>query len=285
MNVVESVQKSLYKMLSFDPSLRLIYQMSPQELQNYFRISPKYFDVFYYDLHHKSYKSIIAHYRKMNINVVTIVDEEYPVLLDNIYQPPFVLYCKGNLELLSATSVAVVGTRNPTNYGIQATTQIVKELVSRKYVIVSGLARGIDIVAHRQAIKNSGYTIAVLGSGFMYLYPKEHTQIADFIGKNHLLISEYPPYTKPQKHQFPERNRIISGISQGTVVVEAKEKSGSLITADLALQEGREVFAVPGSIFSPFSEGTNSLIQQGAKLIMNINDIVSELPENKHNYV
>jgi DNA processing protein len=272
--------KTLSKMVKFDPSLNEIYFMTKQELQYYFQISSNFIDVMYFDLHHREPYEVYKNYQQMNIQIITIFDHEYPKLLKHIYNPPLVLYCKGNIQLLQNQSLAVVGTRNPSTYGIQATKKFVSELVEANYSIVSGLARGIDYIAHKTCMEQNGQTIAILGSGFSQIYPREHKNIAKKMAESHLLLSEYPPNTKPQKRYFPERNRIISGVSIGTLVIEAREKSGSLITADLALNEGREVFAVPGSIFSEPSKGTNNLIQQGAKLIQSVSDILSELPKN-----
>lgn len=272
--------RTLYKMLKFDPTLHDIFLMTKHELQYYFQISNRYIDVTYFDIHNNDPTYTYEKYAKMNIQIITILDEIYPYLLKQIYNPPLILYCKGDIELLYNASLAVVGTRNPSNYGVQATKEIVRSLVKKKFTIVSGLAKGIDFIAHQTCIEHTGQTIAVLGSGFSHIYPRNHEQIANIIGKSHLLLSEYPPNTKPQKKNFPERNRIISGLTVGTIVIEAREKSGSLITADFALNEGREVFAVPGSIFSETSKGTNFLIQQGAKLIQSIDDILSELPKN-----
>lgn len=266
-------------MLKFDPTLQAIYEMTPKELQHYFRITSKNLQPFYYDLHAYDSEIFQSLYKKQNIQIVTILDKEYSDRLKNIYMPPLVLYCKGNVELLNQRSVAIVGTRNPTMYGKKVTKAIVEEIVQAGFVTVSGLAKGIDFEVHDQTIKNNGKTIAVLGSGFFHIYPKEHTQLSENISKNHLLISEYSPNKKPQKHHFPERNRIIAGLSMGTVVIEAREKSGSLITAQMALNEGRDVFAIPGSIFSPTSKGTNLLIQEGAKLVLRGEDIISELPK------
>jgi len=269
--------KTIYKMLSFDPTLKSVYLMSPHDLREKFQISSQYFSLFFNDLHTKSISEILSDYNKKHISIITIVDKEYPFLLKQIYMPPYVLYCQGDTRLLRKKMIAVVGTRIPTAYGLQATKQIVKGLVEKDFIIVSGLAKGIDIEAHKQAISADGKTIAVLGSGFYHIYPREHTTMAEEIKNNHLLLTEYPPYVKPHKSHFPARNRIISGLSLGTLVVEAKEKSGSLITAQFALNEGREVFAVPGSIFSPTSKGTNILIQEGAKLVMSIEDILTEI--------
>lgn len=272
--------KTLVKMLKFDPSLQDIYSMTKQELQYHFQISNRYIDATYFDLHYIEPESVYEKYQQMDIHLITIFDKSYPFMLKQIYNPPLILYGKGNMELLHKKSLAVVGTRTPSPYGVQATKEIVRHLINENYIVVSGLAKGIDYIAHKTSIENKGQTIAILGSGFSHIYPREHDQIAKMIENSHLLLSEYPPNTKPQKKNFPERNRIISGLSIGTIVIEARKKSGSLITADFALNEGREVFAVPGSIFSETSKGTNFLIQQGAKLIQSIDDILSELPKN-----
>lgn len=270
--------KTIYKMFAYDSSLSSIYSMSAAEIKQKFRISPTHIQSLYHDLHQLPVNDLLSAYRKQNIFVVTILDKEYPFLLKNIYSPPPVLYCKGDIRLLNKKSIAVVGTRFPTTYGRNAVTEIVNGLVEHDFVIVSGLARGIDGEAHIQTIKKKGKTIAVLGGGFSRIYPSEHKHLAEMIASHHLLLSEHPPHVKPHKSFFPARNWIISGLSLGTVVVEAKEKSGSLITAQFALNEGREVFAVPGSIFSSTSKGTHLLIQDGAKLIMGIDDILMELP-------
>lgn len=268
--------KTIYKMLSYDPTLKSIYFMSPHDLREQFQIPSQYVSLFFNDLHTKNISEILSDYNKKHITIITIVDKEYPFLLKQIYMPPYVLYCQGDTGLLQKKMIAVVGTRIPTVYGLNATRLIVKELVEKDFIIVSGLAKGVDFEAHKQAIAANGKTIAVLGSGFEHIYPREHITMAEEMKNKHLLLTEYPPYIRPHKSYFPARNRIISGLSLGTLVIEAKEKSGSLITAQFALNEGREVFAVPGSIFSPTSKGTNLLIQEGAKLVMSIEDILTE---------
>src|SRR5690606_30341646 len=189
--------------------------------------------------------SILEKYSKQNIQVITILDNGYPELLKNIYQPPWVLYCKGDLSLLKENlKIAVVGSREPTSYGVEVTKWLVKKLAENKIIVVSGFAKGIDTKAHEGTIHAGGKTIGVLGGGFFHLYPKENEALARIMENEHLLLSEYPPKVPPKKYHFPERNRIISGLTVGTVVVEAKEKSGSLITSNFALEEGREVFAI-----------------------------------------
>jgi DNA processing protein len=220
----------------------------------------------------------IRQYKNNEISVITIFDKEYPRALKEIYQPPWVLYAKGDISLLEKEPMlAVVGSRQATQYGKNAIRLIFPELIDHNLVIVSGLAKGIDALAHEQTIRLGGRTIAVIAGGLYHIYPKENIPLATNMMRSQLILSEYPPDTKPLRWHFPARNRIISGLSAGTLIIEAKRKSGSLITANYAVHEGREVFSLPGSIFNPCSGGTNELIQQGAKLVTNANDILEEL--------
>jgi DNA processing protein len=213
---------------------------------------------------------------KYEIKIITYQDELYPAKLMNIYDRPPFLYVRGNLNK-NDINIAVVGSRLASTYGKYTTEKISRELALKGLTIVSGMARGIDSVAHRGALTAHGRTIAVLGSGLDVIYPPENKKLFTDIIQNGAVISEFPPGTPPLSANFPTRNRIISGMSYGVVIVEAGEKSGSLITARLALEQGREVFAVPGSIDSAGSRGTNKLIKQGAKLIENIDDILEEI--------
>jgi len=213
---------------------------------------------------------------KNKINVITCQDKLYPVKLLNIYDRPPLIYVRGNLKN-EDINIAIVGSRMASTYGKYTTEKISRELALKGLTIVSGMARGIDSTAHRGAITAHGRTIAVLGSGLDVIYPPENKKLFDDIIQNGAVISEFPPGTPPLSANFPTRNRIISGMSYGVVIVEAGEKSGSLITARLALEQGREVFAVPGSIDSAGSRGTNKLIKQGAILIENIDDILEEI--------
>ncbi len=214
---------------------------------------------------------------KQNIRYITIWDEDYPPLLKRISDPPVVLFYRGKLGVVRKPAVAVVGTRTPSSYGKVVTSELVRELVARGITIVSGLARGIDAIAHHTAIQSGGETIAVFGCGLDYCYPPENRNLYDSIPGHGLLVSEYFLGTGPDATNFPKRNRIISGLSQGTLVVEAGERSGALITAYYALNQNREVFAVPGNINSPKCRGTNHLIKQGAKLVQNVEDIMEEI--------
>lgn len=215
----------------------------------------------------------------MQIEEINFTSEKYPKQLREIYNPPKKIYAIGNIEILNNLGIAIVGSRKATEYGKKVALKLSQDLSKNKIVIVSGLAKGIDSYAHIGTLNSkNGKTIAVLGSGIKEIYPKENIELARKIVKNGgCIISEYLPNDKPNKMNFPERNRIISGLSKGIVIVEASEKSGALITADFALEQGREVFAVPGDIYSNTSIGTNKLIQQGAKLVTECEDILSEI--------
>lgn len=210
------------------------------------------------------------------ISWISRISEEFPSSLKNIYDSPLGLFCMGDCTLLKKKTLSVVGARSCTPYGRECLKRLLPDVIREGFVIVSGLARGIDTVAHETAIQEGGKTIAVIGTGIDFAYPAENRELQRKIATQHLLLSEYPLGTKPMKEHFPMRNRIISGLSMGTLVVEARRRSGSLITANLALNEGREVFAVPGSILSPLSEGTNELIKHGAKCVYSSKDILEE---------
>lgn len=205
----------------------------------------------------------------------SILDEIYPWDLSEIYNPPALLFYQGNIDLLELPKVAVVGSRDSSKLGNQSVQKIIKEL-NNELIIVSGLARGIDTAAHMAALQNSGRTIAVIGTGLDVFYPKANKKLQSYIGKNHLVLSEYGPGEQPLKFHFPERNRIIAGLCRGVIVAEAKMRSGSLITCERAMEEGRDVFAIPGSILDGKSDGCHHLIQEGAKCIMSGSDVLSE---------
>ena len=215
--------------------------------------------------------------KAQGVKVLTVFDKSYPKILKEIYDPPIVLYVKGTLSDKDALSLGVVGSRKCSQYGIKATKELVASLKDYEITIVSGLARGIDSVAHKAALENKLRTIAVLGSGLGCIYPLENAKLANDITLSGAVISEFPMRTKPLKHNFPRRNRIISGLSKGVVVIEAAQRSGALITVDFALEQGRDVFAMPGPVDSESSYGTNRLIKQGAKLIDSAKDILPEL--------
>lgn len=219
------------------------------------------------------------HLQQQNIDTITILDDDYPPLLRELPQAPWVLYLLGNRQLLTSKCIAIVGTRRASTYGRRVTEQLSKELALAGWTVVSGMATGIDGAAHQSVLQVDGNTIAVLGTGIDEIFPKHHRQLYFQLIKSGLVVSEYPPGTLGHPGLFPQRNRIISGLSLGTVVVEAAERSGSLITAEFSMEQGREVFAIPGSIHSPGSKGTLSLIQQGAKCVQSIEDIVEEFPD------
>jgi DNA processing protein len=216
--------------------------------------------------------------RENKIGCLFLDDKNYPKNLKNTDNPPFILYVKGKIETKDEKAIAIVGTRKMTGYGGQVTESLAVDLVSANLTIVSGLARGIDTIAHRTTLSAGGRTIAVLGSGLDVIYPPENRSLVDTIINGHgAVVSEYPLGTLPLAGNFPSRNRIIAGLSLGTVVIEGSEKSGALITARLAVEQGREVFAVPGPITSPNSAGPAHLIKMGAKLVFSAEDILEEL--------
>lgn len=214
---------------------------------------------------------------KLGVTILDILDPRYPPLLREIFDPPIVLYLRGKKWDAELAQVAIVGTRRPTGYGLNCAERLAEDLAARGLAITSGLARGLDAAAHRGALR-AGITYAVFGSGLDFVYPKENRELADFVEENGAIISEFPLGTPPSPQNFPIRNRIIAGMSLGVTVVEAAEYSGSLITVRLALESGREIFAVPGNITSANSFGPHVLIRQGAKLVTNWQDIVEELP-------
>lgn len=219
----------------------------------------------------------IERLEKKNYSLLTLEDKEYPEYLRETFDPPFVIYCAGNVDVLKGPAVSIVGTRKPTPYGRAVTEKLAEDLAARGLVIVSGLARGIDSIAHWGALKG-GKTLAVLGSGLENIYPRENKSLFEKIKDKGAVISEFPLKAPPLGFHFPIRNRIISGLSQALVVVEAARRSGSLISARLALEQNREVMAVPGAVTSDFSQGTNWLIKTGAKLVETWEDVAEELP-------
>lgn len=215
--------------------------------------------------------------RQKGYTVLTLKDEEYPECLRETFDPPLVLYCAGDTAVLKGPAVSIVGARKPTPYGRAVADRLAGDLASSGLVVVSGLARGIDSIAHWGAVKE-GKTVAVLGSGLDNIYPRENKKLADRIAADGAVITEFPLSSQPLGFHFPQRNRIIGGLSLATLVVEATRRSGSLITARLALEQNREVMAVPGNITSERSQGTNWLIKNGAKAVESWEDVVEELP-------
>ncbi|MEA1959067.1 MAG: DNA-processing protein DprA [Chloroflexota bacterium] len=237
----------------------------------------------------RSVRSIMSHRPKVSLDeemekleryrvtATTIEDEGYPARLKEIYDPPPILFVRGHFSPQDDWSLAVVGTRQPTYYGREIAEQIAGDLARNRITVVSGLARGIDSIAHRTALDSGGRTIAVLGCGLDVIYPSQNVNMAREIIEHGALVSEYPLGTPPKRENFPLRNRIMSGLSLGVLVVEGKPDSGARITVDRAVEQNRDVFAVPGNVLSPMSGLPNQLIQEGAKLVRNAEDIMEEL--------
>lgn len=211
---------------------------------------------------------------QLHCKYTTMISNDYPEALKYINYPPFVLYYYGNLECLNKKCIGVIGMRVPSAYGTSVTDRMVSDLVKEKYTIVSGMALGIDAVAHRSAMKNKGHTVAILGSGIDYCYPKRNREIYQEMKEKHLIISEYPGDLVPEKQNFPRRNRIIAGLSSSLLVTEAKIKSGTMITVGHALEQGKDVYCIPSRIDENI--GCNILIQQGAKLVNTVKDIIED---------
>lgn len=228
-------------------------------------------------------KNILFHLKELDINVITVMDKEYPESLLNIYDKPYVLYQKGEMLDRDNLSVAIVGSRKATSYGIWACEKFAKELTSLGVTIVSGLALGIDTIAHKTAINEGGRTIGILGNGLDVYYPKRNESLYKETWENGSVLTEFPIGTQPLPYNFPQRNRIITGISLGLIVIEAMEKSGTSITAYHALEQGKDVFALPGNINSMYSKGTNKLISDGAIPLLDIDDILEAIEKIKIN--
>lgn len=206
---------------------------------------------------------------------ISIMDPEYPEELLWMHNPPVLLFYSGNIDLLKQPKIAVVGSRSCSRNGIQSVEKIINEL-NNELIVVSGLAKGIDAAAHYAAIRNGGKTIGVIGTGLDVFYPRSNKQLQKYMSGSHLVLTEYGPGQGPQKHHFPERNRIIAGLSRAVIVAEARMRSGSLITCERAMEEGRDVFAIPGSILDGRSDGCHHLIQEGAKLVTSGKDVLDE---------
>ena len=269
-------RKTIYRFLAKDSTLATIYEMSPSEIHLQFSIPIRTAGRLHQKLHDRRFKKKLIDYLN-NYKVITILDEEYPSLLKTISAPPLVVYALGDDSLLKEhKTLSVIGSREPSYEAKPKMDYILAPLLAEKWVIISGMAKGIDGYAHELALSRKAKTIAVLGGGFEYIYPKEHIPLFKRMIVEGLVLSEYPPFVRPARHHFPERNRIISGLSFGTLVIEAMEKSGTMITVGQALEQGREVFAVPGSPLIPQTKGCHLLIQEGAKLTQHADDIIDE---------
>jgi len=276
-SLIESIGEKRLRLLMLnlkDPFL--IYEKDTDELT---KIIPKYEKQF--RLIKKTKIDLTDYSNKLSdydISVVTILDQDYPNALREIADPPPILYLKGSLHNDDKLAISIVGSRKASYYGKQMAEKFTRSLAQMGFTIVSGMARGIDTVAHQTAVKEGARTIAFLGSGIDVIYPKENRHLLQNIIKNGAVVSEFPLGTKPLATNFPQRNRLISGLSIGTVVIEATLKSGTFTTVKWALEQGKEVFAVPGDTRRMTSMGTNKLIQKGAKLVINTDDIISEFP-------
>ena len=276
-NLVKGIGAVRFRaLLDFFGDARTAWEGSPNDLRAA-GLSPKIIERFIAAREQVDLDSIWQKTVDKNIRVMTWDDANYPARLREIAQPPPVLYLRGDIVEADAWAVAIVGTRRVSAYGRQVAEEIATFLAQNGVTVVSGLARGIDGIAHQAALNAGGRTLAVLGSGVDRIYPPEHRNLAESISKSGAVLSDYPPDTPPEASNFPPRNRIISGLSMASIIIEAGATSGALITANFAAEQGREVFAVPGNIFAPQSKGPNKLIQNGAHVLLNPRDILEVL--------
>ena len=259
----------------FDPVSSLL-DCSSRLLEGILSVTPEQAD----QVRNPLTKESLAIVAKLRDSAVTLADDAYPPLLRHIADPPLTLFFRGDLSLLQRPALAIVGSRRASAYAINVAEFLARQLAPTGLAIVSGLALGIDAAAHTAALDAGGSTIAVLGTGLDVIYPRANRRLTARIAQHGLIVTAFPPHTPPRQENFPIRNRIISGLSYGAVIVEATSRSGSLITARMAAEQGREVLAVPGSIFSPGSEGTHRLVQYGAKLVHDADDVLHELPRD-----
>ncbi|WP_455662761.1 DNA-processing protein DprA [Pradoshia sp.] len=269
--------KGMYRIVKDDPELRRIYSRPAEYWKNVLSLESPNLQIFLKDLHDPKLHQLPSLYEQDRIFCLSFLDKEYPNTLTNIYQQPWILYAKGNANLLThQRMLAIIGTRMPTQYGNDVLKVLVPDFVSAGISIVSGLAKGIDSLAHKITLANGGDCIAVIGGGLYHIYPRENMYLSHMIMQNGLVLSEYPPVLRPKPWHFPMRNRLISGLSRAILVVESKQKSGTFITVERGLEQGKDIYAVPGSIFSEPSSGTNAWIKEGAKLVTHANDIISD---------
>ncbi|SDM54710.1 DNA processing protein [Psychrobacillus sp. OK028] len=268
----------LQALLEFDPKLAELEEISPHLLSKLCKISLERSIKLQKMFREFVETPMLQMYEKHSITPILFSDPNYPKSLLDLYDPPTVIYVKGRLELLAnSKKIAFIGSREATNYSAESIKAILPPLINEEYVIISGLAKGADTFAHQITMSLGGSTIAVLGTGLFHVYPKQNLKLANEMEKNQLLLTEYPPYITPQKWNFPMRNRIISGLSKGVVITEATKKSGTVSTMEHALENGKEIFAIPGSIHSPLSIGPHLLILEGAKPVWNGHQILEEL--------
>lgn len=275
-------RKQLSTLLTYDPQLKKVHKLTPHDFQRILSLTYEKALNLYKKLHSKSLQQETLQVMK-DYAIITIVDDVYPNVLKTIQDPPIVLYAKGNINLLKEyPMLSVIGTRNPSVKAKEKLQKIVEPIIKQNWIIVSGMALGIDSYAHESTLTLGGKTIAVLGSGFNHIYPRKNEALFHAICQHGLVLSEYPPHLKPTRYRFPERNRIISGLSFGTLVVEATKKSGTLITVNQALDQGREVYAVPDSPLVKQAEGCNMLIKEGATLVTSAEVILQDWKQHGH---
>lgn len=268
--------KTIQSLMQHFHSAEYLWHVSEKELRLYPKLSQSFIDSFLYHRSKLILEDVLERLIEKGIGTTTILDDDYPVILRQIHDPPPVLFYLGQWGNGDDRGFGIVGSRKATVYGQKVAHRFGRELAEAGFVIVSGMARGVDSYAHRGCLEAGGRTIAVLGSGLDVVYPRENRKLAEQITETGILLTEFVPGTAPLPHNFPARNRIIAGLSLGILVVEAGAKSGALITADFALEQGKDVFAVPGPITSPNSKGTHHLIKQGAKLVDQVGDILEE---------
>lgn len=269
-------RRRINKLKQIDPNFEKIFSFTPTEISHVLSIPLKKAMIIEKQLHNAHLIQKTNAYQQ-SAEIITIYDEHYPKLLKFIHDTPLVLYALGDMSLLNHfPSISVIGTRNPSTEAYAKLRHIVTPLIKEDWLIVSGLAYGIDSLAHKLTLNYDGKTISVLGSGFNHIYPQQNIPLFNHIARSGLVLTEYPPDVRPKRYHFPERNRIISGLTGATLVIEATEKSGTLITVDQALEQGREVYAVPGSPLITQTVGCHKMIQDGAKLVMSAEDIMED---------
>ncbi|MCD4755428.1 MAG: DNA-processing protein DprA [Deltaproteobacteria bacterium] len=272
---------TLRRLVGHFGSAKTVWDAGPADFSEIVRLPAQVQDVLAKGPDEKALERSIDVLDRVGAWTITFLSKDYPSLLNEIQNPPALLHGIGDPSFLKKRAVAVVGSRYPSSYGLDVARMLSSELVQHGYTVVSGLALGIDTASHEAALRSGGGTIAVKGCGIDVAYPRQNTDLVRRIADNGAVITELPPGSSPEARNFPIRNRIISGLSYGVVIVEANMKSGSLITASCALDQGREVMAVPGSIYSYRSSGTHWLIKQGAQLVENFTDIMEELGAEK----
>lgn len=269
--------KELIKIITYCNTYNLKFPLEDYKLQELLSLSPEKYQKMKYKYYNimNNYQNFINLYQKDFF--ITIDNSLYPNLLKEIYNPPAFIFYQGNIDLLNQRCLGMIGSRKAQKEVLEIINYLLPDLIKNKFIIVSGLAKGVDTWSHQRCIYYKGKTIAVVGNGLDYSYPSENYRLQNVIAKHHLLISEYPMNTKPKKYHFPLRNRIIAGISEGICVLQSGIKSGTEITANFALEEGREVFAIPYNPINQNFKGCNKLIQEGAQLILSSDDIINNL--------